>query len=107
MIDLSFYLSVYQGLLGCTRCLCTLIARACAPPPLLLGFNILQVDEAWRGDFFPHSAGSVNRGSPPSLPPSIPPFIPPSLLTPSLGLRLFDVEMKAGKRLRKRSVSVG
>lgn len=50
------------------------------PPPALLcsGFNILQVDEAWRGDFSPHSAGGVNRG------------------LPSFVRQPFDVEMKAG-----------
>jgi hypothetical protein len=33
----------------------------------LLRFNILQVDEAWRGDFFTHSASTVNGTPLPSL----------------------------------------
>ena len=62
-----------------TQCTCACVLF----PWALLHFNILQVDEAWRGDFLTHSASTVNSTPLPAWPGS--------------DLKPFDVEMNAGK----------
>jgi len=120
-IFISIYLSLYLSKFFrneytlcfsvCSRCLCTVRVHACvlAAPRVcsaLISCRLMKLG----GEIFFHTplAALIEvLPPPPSLPHSFPPCLAPSLpplLPPSLGLvrTPFDVEMKAGKRLREK-----